>query len=397
MSATTDDVRRTARPTFARVLSRLRTLAALNLPPELIVPEMSIVLGKALNTITYPAVFVIETEAAATRPQDFRVWLGAEQTVQELRQLLAHGIWPGPPGTPSLQTIMTRRDNRRVFAATLWGDGCPDAGPWEDLWRTRNLQQGLQTVWFTPSGLTAVAVMARETGAPPFSAADINFAEAAAPIIASVVDRPSTPDRYDAAVPDVQLVLTPDRQPASMSFGVAEMLRDISGGGPGAAEASLARIAQAAEGIDTAKGQNLPNDPFLSIRQGLFRSPPHVDARLNREIAFGENAFGAYSIRFSPVAGPDVADGQLMVTIRRKVPSALIALRGALAAGLSARELELVVALVRGQTLEGAAKAMALSLSSVRTLMDRLLLRLGAAGRGAALAHLVDLGRQWSW
>lgn len=397
MSATTDEVRRTGRPSFARVLSRLRTLAGLSLPPELIVPEMSIVLGKALHTITYPAVFVTDAEAAISRPQDFTVWLGAEQTVQELRQLLALGIWPGPTGTPSLQTIMARRDNRRVFAATLWGDGCPDAGPWEDLWRTRNLQQGLQTVWFTPSGLTAVAVMARETGAPPFSAADINFAEAAAPIIASAVDRPPAQERYDAAVPDVQLVLTSERKPASMSFGVAEMLRDMSGGGPGATEASLTRIARAAEGIDTVRAPNFPNDPFLSIRQGLFRSPPLANPRLNREIPFGENAFGAYAIRFAPMAGPGAAEGQLMVTIRRKVPSALIAVRGALAAGLSARELELVVALVRGQTLEGAAKAMAISVSSVRTLMDRLLLRLGVSGRGPAIAHLVDLGRQWSW
>lgn len=397
MTTTPHDVRRPARPTFARVLGRLRALAGLGLAPELVVPEMSIVLGKALNTITYPAVFAVSSEAAAARPQDFTVWLGAEQTVQEIRQSLALGIWPGPSGTPSLQTIMTRRDNRRVFAATLWGEGCTDEGPWGDLWRARNLQQGLQTVWFAPSGLTVVAVMARETGAPPFSAREIAFAEAAAPIIAAVVDRPALGEPYDAAVPDVQLVLSAARAPGSMSFGVSEMLRDMGGGGPDAAAATLARIVQASAGLDAAPAANLPGDPFLEIRQSLIRSAPRGGLKLNREIAFGANAFGAYTLRFAPMAGPGASDGQLLVTLRRKVPAVLLAVRGALAAGLSAREIELAVALIRGQTLEGAAAALRLSLSSVRTLMDRLLVRLDAPGRAPALAALTELGRQWSW
>jgi len=397
MTATPPDARRPARPTFARVLSRLRTLAGLRLAPEVLVPEMSIVLGRALNTVTYPAVFAVSSETAMNRPQDFTVWLGAEQTVREIRQSLALGIWPGPAGTPSLQTIMTRRDNRRVFAATLWGEGCADEGPWGDLWRARNLQQGLQTVWFAPSGLTAVAVMARETGAPPFSAADVTFAEAAAPIIAGVVDRAPSDDAYDAAVPEVQLVLTAERKPASMSFGVVEMLRDISGGGAGAVEATLGRIEKAAAAVDAAPAQGLPGDPFIGIRQALIRPSPNGASRLNRDIPFGENAFGAYSIRFAPMGGPGTPEGHLMVTLRRKVPAVLLAVRGALASGLSAREIELVAALVRGQTLEGAAADMAISLSSVRTLMDRLLVRVEAPGRGAALAQLAELGRQWSW
>ena len=94
--------------------------------------------------------------------------------------------------------------------------------------------------------------MARETGAPPFSAADVTFAEAAAPIIAGVVDRAPSDDAYDAAVPEVQLVLTAERKPASMSFGVVEMLRDISGGGAGAVEATLGRIEKAAAAVERA-------------------------------------------------------------------------------------------------------------------------------------------------
>ncbi|MCC6919926.1 MAG: hypothetical protein IT548_12025 [Alphaproteobacteria bacterium] len=397
MTTTPLDARRPARPAFARVLARLRALAGLGLAPELLVPEMSIVLGRALSTVTYPAVFAISSEAAAARPQDFTVWLGAEQTVQEIRQSLALGIWPGPSGTPSLQTIMTRRDNRRVFAATLWGEGCTDEGPWGDLWRARNLQQGLQTVWFAPSGLTVVAVMARETGAPPFSAADIAFAEAAAPIITAVVDRAAGDDPYEAAVPEVQLVLDAEGKPASMSFGVAEMLRDIGGGGAGAAEATLQRIGKAASAIDAAPAQGLPGDPFIRIRQALIRPSPNGASSLNRDIPFGENAFGAYAVRFAPMSGPGTPNGHLMVTIRRKIPAVLLTVRGALASGLSAREIELAATLVRGQTLEGAAADMKISLSSVRTMMDRLLVRLEAPGRAAALAQLAERGRQWSW
>jgi DNA-binding CsgD family transcriptional regulator len=386
------------RPPYARVLQKLRALAGLGLPPELIVPEMSILIGRALATITYPSVFVAGAEVVRSRPQDFEVWLGAEQMVVELRQLLSMGIWPGPRDTPSLQTIMTTRENRRVFAATLWGEGCVDEGPWGDMWRARRLQQGLQAVYFAPSGLTAVAVMAREPGAPAFSAADIAFAESAAPIISAVIDSAPVDEPYDAPVPEVQLMIDGDGKAGPMAFGVAEMLRDMGGGGPGAVADTLRRIERIAADIDHGPAYGVANDPFLHIRHGLTRPAPAVRGiRPLFDVQAGSNAFGQYSIRFSPLSGAAGGAVQQIATIQRRVPLSLIVLRGALAVGASAREIDLLITLVRGHTLEGAASSIGISLSSAKTLLNRILVRTNAAGRAQAIAHLVDLGRSASW
>ena len=390
------------RPPYARVLQRLRALAGLGLPPQLVVPEMSILIGRALETITYPAVFVTGSEAAVLRPQDFTVWLGAEQTVHEIRQLLAAGIWPGPRDTPSLQTIMTQRENRRVFAATLWGEGCIDEGPWGDMWRARGLQQGLQTVWFAPSGQIAIAVMARETGSPAFSAADIAFAEAAAPVISAILDNAPAGEAYDAAVPEVQLMLDANGKVGPMGFGVAEMLRDMGGGGPDAVADSIRRIEQLAAAIDHGPTYGVPSDPFLHIRHGLNASHSTSGGAAHGirplfEVQAGANAFGRYALRFSPLAGASAGGAQQIATIQRRVPLSLIALRGALSAGASAREIELALTLVRGHTLEGAASAMGMSHSSAKTLLNRILVRTGAASRAQAMAFLLDRGRAASW
>jgi len=92
---------------FSRVIARLKALSTQGLAPELIVPEMAILMAHALGAATFPAVFVFPTrQQAVAAPEAFTVWLGADQTVRELRQLLKMGIWPGPRDTPSLQTIM---------------------------------------------------------------------------------------------------------------------------------------------------------------------------------------------------------------------------------------------------------------------------------------------------
>lgn len=377
---------------LARIVSRLRALAHLGFAPELTVPEMCILMARGLRTTTQPAVFVIGAEAAVTRPQDFIVWLGADQMVRELRQLLTMGIWPGPKDTPSLKTIMTRRENRRVFAATLWGEGCTDEGPWGDLWRARGIQHGLQAVFFAPSGLTAVAVMSRASGEPPFSARAIAFAEACVPVIAGAIDGAALSEACDTPLPEAQLVLDAAGKAGPMSFGVAELLRDMGGGTDGAGEAMVVRIEAIAASLD--QGARLAADPFLHLRR--MGKPAPGAARPLQDIAIAHNAFGRFTARFSPLAGGDRSAGTI-ATIRRHVPRALLAARGALSAGASAREMELAVALARRSTLEAAAAEFGVGLSSIKTLLDRLTVRLGAANRAAALSALTKLGRAASW
>lgn len=376
---------------FSRVLARLQALSGLGLAPELVVPEMAILMAQALKAATYPAVFITKPTAP---PQDFTVWLGADQTVRELRALLAMGIWPGPKGTPSLQTIMSERMDRQIFAATLWGEGCTDEGPWGDLWRARGIQQGLQAVYFPASGCVAVIVIARATGKPPFSSADIEFGEAAAPFFEVAMDAAANREAYDEPVPAVQLIMESGGSSGKASFGAAEMLRDMGGGGPDAVERAMAIIEQLAAAVDLGPVYDVATDPFIHIRREAAGAGQKSGPL--RQIHVARNAFGDFSVTLAPLASAAGKVGQI-ATIFRRVPRTLIAIRGAIRAGASARELELVIALTRGKTLEGASSALGVSISSVKTMLDRLMERAGTHTRSAALSKFVDHGRTSSW
>jgi hypothetical protein len=380
---------------YSRVIARLKALSQLGLAPELVVPEMAIQLSRALRGGTFPAVFVLPSrELAVAEPAAFTVWLGADQTVRELRQLLKMGIWPGPRDTPSLQTILAGRVEGQVFAATLWGEGCSDEGPWGDLWRSRGIQQGLQAVYFPKSGSVAAILISRATGQPPFSAADLAFGEAVAPFFENAIAAPThAADTYDEPVPTVQLVLDAGGKPDKMSFGTSEMLSDVGGGGPDAVEITTALIEKLAASRDLGKDYAAAADPFIHLRRKAGRRGGSGSLA---PIEIARNAFGRFSIRLSPLAGGTGEAGQI-ATISRHVPRALVAIRGALRAGASARELELIVALVRGETLEGASAHLGIGLSSTRTMLERIMLRARADSRAAALSNLIERGRAASW
>jgi DNA-binding CsgD family transcriptional regulator len=375
----------------SRDLDRIRAIAASGLAPELAVPEMMIVLGRALDLNTYPAVFANPPGGAETRPQDFTAWHCAYKTAEELRQLLAMGIWPGPKDTPSLQRIMTERTNRRAFAATLWGEGCADEGPWGDLWRSRGIQQGLQLVAFAPSGKTCVAVMSRATGKPPFSAADLTLAEAAVPYVERMLDMEPRNETAGSHLYSVQIVLDEQGKVGAAAFGVGETLREAGGGGPGAVEAMIGRIEAEAAAFDKGETLAVEGDPFVALRR------TQGTARPSERRVLSLNAFGGFAVSISLLAGPAGGKPSLIATVTRRVPRSYLVLRGAVELGLPAREMELTVALARGLTLEGAAGALGISLSSVKTLLDRFIERTGADGREAALDVLTDRARARLW
>ncbi len=363
--------------------------------PELVVPEMANLMGSALGAHTFPATFLTDPDTAASRPQDFTAWLAAAASEREIRSLLEAGIWPGPKGTPSLQTIMSAPTNRRVFVATLWGEGCEDEGPWGDLWRSRGVQQGLQAVFWAKSGRIVVTVMARATGQPPFSAKDVAFGEAAAPIIESAIDAAVHPDPYDEAVPTVQVTMDASDVPKSMSFMAAETLRDIGGGRAGAIERSLTEISAKAAAVARVPRLSIPGDPFIGLRQRAASGGSETGLQPMKPIHLGRNAFGEFSMKVSPLSG--AGEGAQLVTIQRRVPRTLLAIRGALRAQISARELELTIALSRGATLEGSASRLGVGLSTVKTMIDRIQLRTMTESRSSALSKMIEDGRSNSW
>jgi hypothetical protein len=331
---------------------------------------------------------------ATSQPDGFTVWMGADQTVRELRQLLKIGIWPGPRDTPSLQTIISQRVDRQIFAATLWGEGCTDEGPWGDLWRARGIQQGLQAVFFPRSGGVGAILIARATGQPPFSAADQAFGEAVIPLFEAAIDG-SAPsgDDYDEQLPPVQLLLDASGKPDRMSFGTSEMLSDMGGGGPDAVESMAALIEKLAASRESGPPDGLAADPFIHLRRREGRGGRSSSLQ---PIEIARNTFGHFTIRLSPLAGESGESGQI-ATINRRVPRALVAIRGALRAGASAREIQLIVALVRGETLDGASSQLGIGLSSTKTMIERIMRRSEAESRSIALAKLIERGRAASW
>ena len=159
--------------------------------------------------------------------------------------------------------------------------------------------------------------MARGTGEPIFSTAEIAFAEASVPIIAAVLDTPPGADAYDTSTPESQLVLAADGKAGPMSFGVAELLCDMGGGGPGAVEAMTAKIEQLATSIEQGPAYDVAGDPFVHMRR-IARGPKSRGASPLQEIPLAENALGRFSVRFSPLAGG--GEGSTIATLRRRVP-----------------------------------------------------------------------------
>ncbi len=390
-----------------RQTNRIAALATAALPPEMLVPELVIALQQAIGTdAALPAVF-------AHHPSDgpidqFTVWRGAEGSIDALRALLGAGIWPAPSTIPSVQRLMTERLGCSVYAAPLWGEGCTEDGPWEPLWRERNIRHGFYLAAFAPSGRVCVALMSRAPESPAFSKSDIALGEASARYIASCIDRrPDVRATCDTLVNEIPVAFAADDSLSSLGVGGPEQLRDLCGGGPNAValarallESAAARFRQevSAGAASTNADPAMPSmlggaDDETAFRQGNFRLMMNTRTRLPHTIELAHTDHGSFDLLVA--ASNDLQSGKLLVlgTLRRRVPRLLAVVRGLIASDAPGREMELAMQLCTGASLPEAAHVLGISTTSVRTLLSRLAGRFHTTGRDRIVEEIVKVGQ----
>lgn len=386
--------------TGRRTLDRVRSFCRARLSPCQIVNEQLRVVGEALRTHAVPAFYVLDT--AQTPHHEFNAWLGDETLTDEIRLLLAANFWPAPPEVPSPGQLIAKGDVARFVAVTLWGGPTPT--PWEDLWRQRDVRHGLYGAFFSAKGRIGIMLSSRGGDDPPFDDLDLAFARACAPYIEAAMDMPvPAPGGTKTPLDAVQLRFDGGGALWAMSFGGPELLRDLGGGGPGAATVGRERIQQA-----TCSGRNgaLPGgaqewrirssdvaeEPFKKSMFNLGMLPPKDPERTGAVIDLGENAFGHFQLRLTTLVGRDGSLERLGI-LTRLVPLLLLQLRGALAVQASGREIQLLCAIADQDSLKDAAATLNISKATARTLGERLAARVGASGLSQAVHRLAEIGR----
>jgi DNA-binding CsgD family transcriptional regulator len=374
---------------FNRHLEKLVALARPRLPPEVLLPELVYFVGRVLKASALPAFLV----SAPGRPvEDFSVWRGSELVVQGLRQMLAAGFWPAPPSVPSLATLLSRPGDSRVHAGTLWGEGCVEEGPWGPLWQAQGVRHGLQGVCQDSSGRIGVMLVSRDSGSPPFSADDLAFVTAAVPVLEAAMEPTvACADPPDSLAQQIHFLF--DHTGRLVSAGVLglEALRDIGGGGPdGVAlgRQQLETVAVLLATDATGAGSSF-DDQMATIAFG--DADKAVTSARSRE--FARNAFGAFELSLHPIIGLQDGSRTILGLLKRFEPALLLAVHGASTSTLSARETDLLLALVMGDTLKAAAARMQVSYTTAKTLLGRLMGRFEVTDRSGLLNAALSIGR----
>jgi DNA-binding CsgD family transcriptional regulator len=374
---------------FNRQIDKLIALARPRLPPEILLPELAFYVGKVLKASALPAFLVSEPRQSA---EDFLVWRGSETVVAQLRILLAAGIWPAPSNVPSLSTLFEGRNSQRVHSGTLWGDGCYEVGPWCELWRARDVRHGLQGVCEDNSGRVGVLLVSRNNDSQPFTQDDIDFASDAIPILAAAMN-PIGSSHFAPDTLSQQTYFLFDSAGNAAAAGVLglEMLRDIGGGGPNSiarGQALVERAAQQLASFGSSKAENF-QDQLMSMTFGDSATATLAA----RSTEFARNAFGAFELALHPLIGFSAGAKTILGVLTRRVPAALLAIHASIVTALSGRETDLLLAIISGETLKSSADHMQVSLSTAKTLLERLMIRFGSNGRQALLNQVYSIGR----
>lgn len=385
-----------------RDLARLQAMARQSFRPEQLLPLLVQAVGQRIAVPSPPAFLVLEPGFASMA--DFIVWEGLETHNDELRAALGAGVWPGPSSMPRLDETIRLRPNRRVHAATFYGEGATEDGPWTAMWRERRVCHALQAAVISPKGRAGFLMAARGPALAPFSPAEIAFVEEAVPVLASAMDDSGAPSGKDL-VPDAtaSLFFAADGAITGMGPDGLDWLRDIGGGGPDAREAGrslveaisreASRQAAGAAPVCTTIGGDA-GDRALRAQVFAFRHGPESAAvGFGHPVPVAENGFGRFELALRPIIGTSGAQAVRMGTLVRKVPRALVVLRGAGRVALAPRLIELAVALARGDTFEGASVRLGLTVSTVKTLARRLFETLGVSDRSGAMDRLLREGR----
>ncbi len=397
---------RNGRSSSRRTLDRLRAFCRSGLSAHQIIGEQIRVIAETLNTNSVPAFYVLENQDV---PQsDFQVWRGTETMTDEIRAALSSNFWPGPPETPSPQDLLSGQRTERFVAVTLWGARTPPM-PWESLWRERNVRHGLYGAFFSRKGRIGIMLASRGNDDAAFEASHVTFVQDCAPYLEAALDQPiPASDEGFSPAESVQIRFGTDGRIAAMSFGGPEILRDLAGGGPRAAELGRQMVEQAnqaqigAQQLDggartalTLAG-SVDERAFRSTMFDLSLRPMQDPDRRGVSLLLQDNGYGRFQLRISTMIG---LNGELerIGMLTRFVPPLLLRLRGALAVQASGREIQLLCALDANATLKTAARELNIAVSTARTLAERLAARVGANGMVQAADRLMEIGRSAEW
>lgn len=378
------------------LVDRARALLKAEVPPEHLVPELTIHLAREIRSLGTPSVYVTHPERE--KPQDFTVWRGSENNTDALRAMLAAGIWPGPKSIPSIQRMMTERMTRCAFAATFYGDGADEEGPWTPLWRERGIRHGFYLAATAASGQVAVCMFHRGDADPAFTAADLAAGEAIAPVIAEAIDqrRPHYPGKF---VVDTEVAFSIDKSGAiaSIGFGGLELLNAAGGGGPGATVRSRAIVESNAREF-LAQQDQCRSPAMLTggkaeapMRRSYFRIGFSGRSTAHQDYMLARSDLGFFNVKLTAAAGRD-GDIILMGNLQRQAFRAAVMMRALAVSQAPAREMELAFAIERNFSIPDAAKQLGISVSTAKTLVQRLYARFGVADRNALLEKLVADG-----
>lgn len=381
--------------TIKRFANRSAAIAAFPLPYELLVPELFFLLAQ--DAALSPASCSYVVDLTRNAPADFVVLNGSEGTTEALRSLRAAGIWPAPSSYPSVEEIAARGMKQRLFAGPLWGEGCPDEGPWTQMWRERGVHYGCMLTAISEAGRAAIGLY-NCGDVPEDTRRPVEMGEALSEIIAGVLDRPQRPSTSpEILFKDTHLGFAPSGEMDSLGVDCAEMLRDAGGGGAGAVSRMRARAeAMARALIDQVAGRAPPSvigGPAgeADLRRGLFRlrdSGPRPIARSH----LATSAFGRFELTLNAAAEPNGAI-RVLGSLKQFGPRAVLLARALTIGHAPRREIDLVRQLDAGQSLAAAAAEIGIAASSAETMIGRLCERFGIASRANLLDAMVEAGR----
>ena len=380
-----------------RFVNRAAAIAAYPLPYELLVPELFHLLAHDAGLSKAACGYVIDTKAR--RPEAFQVLNGPEVQTEGLRMLRAHGVWPAPSNFPSIERIVSERIRSRAFAGAMWGEGCPEEGPWTALWQSRGVRMAYVLTALAPSGLAAFGLYNLKDGNPDLEQAKA-MGEELSPIIAACLDRPAAPSPSPAMlVKETHLAFSADGAVAMLGVDCVEMLRDAGGGHAGAAKRMQAHAETAARDL-LRQIAGRPEPEMLSVaaeeggplRRGLFQLR-EAGPRPVLRIPFANTRYGAFDLSLDGASDPDGAM-RVVGTLRQSMPRAVVLLRALTECEAPAREIEFVRHLDEGLSLAKAAARMGIAESSAETMLDRLCERFGASGRAAVIDAMAAAGRR---
>lgn len=170
-----------------------------------------------------------------------------------------------------------------------------------------------------------------------------------------------------------------------------EVLRDIGGGGPDSIEKGQALVESTAQQLASFGSSEAENFQEQLMSMTFGDSATAVSAARSTE--FARNAFGTFELSLHPLVGFNAGTKTILGVLTRREPAALLAIHASILTGLSARETDLLLAIVSGETLKSSAAYMQVSFSTAKTLLERLMTRFGANGRQALLNQVFSIGR----